>query len=60
MTIKGYSDFKKGTYPQHLYTYQQNLFTFLPKLCTEKLSYPQDFQGHDPKIFLKFDDLTFF
>ena len=45
MTIKGYSDFKKGTYPQHLYTYPHKLFTFLPKLYTEKLSYPQDFQG---------------
>lgn len=43
MTIKGYSDFKKGTYPQHLCTYPQKLFTFLADLSTEKVSYPQDF-----------------
>lgn len=43
MTIKGYSDFKKGTYPQHLCTYPHNLFTFLANLSTEKVSYPQDF-----------------
>ena len=43
MTIKGYSDFKKGTYPQHLYTKAHKLFTFLANLSTEKLSYPQDF-----------------
>ena len=43
MTIKGYSDFKKGTYPQELYTKAQKLFTFLANLSTEKVSYPQDF-----------------
>lgn len=43
MTINAFIDFKKGTYPQHLYTKAQKLFTFLPKLYTEKVSYPQDF-----------------
>ena len=43
MTINGYSDFKKGTYPQHLCTYPHKLFTFLANLSTEKVSYPQDF-----------------
>ena len=43
MTINGYSDFKKGTYPQNLWTNPQKLFTFLANLSTEKVSYPQDF-----------------